>query len=344
VAAVKVATPGNAIVTWTWISIVEPRGRYDHGSVLSAMKEMVHKWKDMGIAIPNPPVHSDGARVEIPYGTFNRGPAVVEALEGVFKTFPSSVEFVFVVLPDKDTATYNAVKLVADTRYGFHTVSVVRNNLVKEKGKEQYFANVGLKVNLKAGGINHKLEAGVTLVQNGKTMVVGYDVTHPTNMAGNSNNVPSMVGMVSSIDPHLAQWPGTAWTQASRVEMLDATLESKFEERIALWSHHNGKRMPENIIIYRDGVSEGQFMTVLLQELPQIRRACAKRTKNKIKIALIVSVKRHQTRFYPTDQNNMTRSRNIKNGTVVDRGVTQARVWDFFLTAHTALQGKTMPS
>ncbi|KAF3016720.1 hypothetical protein E8E14_000233 [Neopestalotiopsis sp. 37M] len=42
---------------------------------------------------------------------------------------------------------------------------------------------------------------------------------------------------------------------------------------------------------------------------------------------------------YPTDPSNMTNSRNIKSGTVVDRGVTSARVWDFFLTAHTALQG-----
>jgi hypothetical protein len=35
----------------------------------------------------------------------------------------------------------------------------------------------------------------------------------------------------------------------------------------------------------------------------------------------------------------MVRSRNIKNGTVVDRGVTQATTWDFFLTAHKGLQG-----
>ncbi|KAF7533453.1 hypothetical protein G7054_g7061 [Neopestalotiopsis clavispora] len=42
---------------------------------------------------------------------------------------------------------------------------------------------------------------------------------------------------------------------------------------------------------------------------------------------------------YPTDPDNMTTSRNIKSGTVVDRGVTLARLWDFFLTAHTALQG-----
>ncbi|KAJ0329299.1 hypothetical protein COL922a_012927 [Colletotrichum nupharicola] len=37
------------------------------------------------------------------------------------------------------------------------------------------------------------------------------------------------------------------------------------------------------------------------------------------------------------------KSRNIKNGIVVNRGVTQACTWDFFLTAHTALKGTARP-
>ena len=100
---------------------------------------------------------------------------------------------------------------------------------------------------------------------------------------------------------------------------------------------------PKRIIFYRDGVSESQFIQVLEKELPLIRTACRKLCKQQPKVAIIVSVKRHQTRFYPTDPDNMTNSRNIKNGTVVDRGVTLANVWDFFLTAHTALQGKINP-
>ncbi|KAI0864530.1 hypothetical protein F4860DRAFT_464511 [Xylaria cubensis] len=34
------------------------------------------------------------------------------------------------------------------------------------------------------------------------------------------------------------------------------------------------KRLPENIIIFRDGVSEGQYEQVLEKELPLIRKAC----------------------------------------------------------------------
>lgn len=333
---VKVVSPGKPINVWNWVYIVnDDRRTYPQREAQAAMQGMVDFWRRMGIAIPSNPPNMDGRRIDI-----SRGASAVQCIDNAFRGFPANAEFVFVILPDKGTEIYNAVKTCADTRYGFHTVSVVLNNILKESGREQYYANVGLKVNLKAGGINHKLDTGVTLVSEGRTMVIGYDVTHPTNMAGDSKNVPSMVGMVSSIDVDLAQWPGTAWAQAGRVEMLDKALRSKFKERIQLWQKHNPKSQLENIVIYRDGVSEGQFQQVLEKELPFIREACQEVCKPQPQIALIVSVKRHQTRFYPTSTKNMTKSRNIKNGTVVDRGVTLARVWDFFLTAHTALQGK----
>ncbi|ETS78029.1 hypothetical protein PFICI_10091 [Pestalotiopsis fici W106-1] len=336
---VKVVKPGKPIQTWNWVYIVTDGRPFPHADLKAAVAGMVDFWRSMGIAIPGRPDNMDGVRIDIP-----RGALPVQVIDAVFSKFPTNAEFVFVVLPDKGTEVYNAVKTCADTRYGFHTVSVVRNNILKERGRDQYYANVGLKVNLKAGGTNHRLDGGVTLVKEGKTMVVGYDVTHPTNMSGNTENVPSMVGMVSSIDAELAQWPGTAWAQAGRVEMLDSNLEAKFEERIRLWQRHNPGKSLDNIVIYRDGVSEGQFVQVLQKELPMIRAACRKLCKPEPKLAVIVSVKRHQTRFYPTDPNNMTNSRNIKNGTVVDRGVTLARIWDFFLTAHTALQGTARPA
>jgi len=49
--------------------------------------------------------------------------------------------------------------------------------------------------------------------------------------------------------------------------------------------------------------------------------------------------KRHNTRFFPTRKEDADRSSNPQNGTVVDRGVTEARNWDFFLQAHAAIKG-----
>ena len=35
--------------------------------------------------------------------------------------------------------------------------------------------------------------------------------------------------------------------------------------------YRNTKKRPERIIVYRDGVSEGQFDAVVREELPQVR-------------------------------------------------------------------------
>ncbi len=333
--SVRVFKPGKRIDRWFWISIDSGyRAHQRHESVVDCMKSWVSFLQSQGIAIADDPL--PGYNVQV---TVRGSPA--DAIRPVFKQMQEKKpQFVFVVLPGRktDTGIYNEVKKLGDTQFGYLSQNILQANLLKNN--PQVFANLGLKVNLKMGGINHKLRDDITIVKQHATMVVGYDVTHPTNLAGNKEGLPSLVGMVASIDEHLGQWPATSWAQDGRKEMLSDMLQARFAERLQLYRQHN-KRLPENIIIFRDGVSEGQFKTVLEQELPLIRKACEEvyPATQRPKITLIVSVKRHQTRFYPTDQGHMVQSRNIKNGTVVDRGVTLAATWDFFLTAHKGLQG-----
>jgi eukaryotic translation initiation factor 2C len=172
-------------------------------------------------------------------------------------------------------------------------------------------------------------------------MLVGIDVTHPS--PGSKEGAPSVAGIVASIDKHLGQWPAGFSIQEGRKEMVSA-LEGMFLRRLTLWEDHN-PQLPDNIIIYRDGVSEGQYQLLLDQELPLIRNACkqkypADRTKAGFpKISIIVCGKRHHTRFYPSTEGDADRSSNCGPGTVVDRGVTEVRNWDFFLQPHACLQG-----
>ncbi|KAK0371987.1 RNA interference and gene silencing protein, partial [Colletotrichum limetticola] len=253
--------------------------------------------------------------------------------------------FLLVILPRQHTTLYGAVKSLADVQFGFHTICSVERKFLQNN--TQIFANIGLKWNLKNGGNNHAVKDTIDIVTSGKVMIVGYDVTHPTNMPDDRSAAPSLVGMVASVDKDLGQWPAVAWEQPSRQEMLGDELTAHFKSRLLLWRQRNQNKLPEFIVIYRDGVSESQFTQVLEVELPMMRKACDQLypPKQRPKLAIIVSVKRHQTRFYPASEQNMdTKSRNIKNGTVVDRGVTQARTWDFFLTAHTALKGTARPA
>ena len=258
-----------------------------------------------------------------------------------------------VILPTKHTVLYNRVKHIADTKLGLRTICVVGSKLASQRGQDKYMANVALKFNLKLGGVNQKIDdAKLGLISEGKTMVVGIDVTHPS--PGSAATAPSVAGMVASIDRHLGQWPAELRVQEKARQEEVSSLTSMLKTRLNLWRTKGGnKQLPENILIYRDGVSEGQYSKVLNEELPLMRKACeevypAPDTKKGLPhMAIIVVGKRHHTRFFPTtgDSDKFTdKTGNPINGTVVDRHVTEARNWDFFLQAHNALQGTARPA
>ncbi|EER22939.1 Piwi domain containing protein [Coccidioides posadasii C735 delta SOWgp] len=255
------------------------------------------------------------------------------------------VKFVLVILPLEDSSIYNRVKYRGDIQNGIHTVCVLAN---KFRGI-QYCANVALKFNLKLGGTNHVLDSSkLGVVGEGKTMLVGIDVTHPS--PGSSSQAPSVAAMVANVDKHLAQWPASIRLQQEpKAEMVDK-LQEMLESRLRLWQRRNNKTLPENLLVYRDGVSEGQYNRVLEEELPLLRKACERlypatwTKKNLPRISIIVVGKRHNTRFYPVTLNEADANSNPVNGTIVDRGVTEARNWDFYLQAHTALHGTAKPA
>jgi hypothetical protein len=200
-----------------------------------------------------------------------------------------------------------------------------------------------MKVNLKFGGANQVLDGSHSkFVGQGKTMVVGLDVTHPTGT--DPQTWPSVAAIVASIDGRMAQWPGEIMIQGRRVEHVEV-LQQLMYRRLELWKTHNGGTLPMNILVYRDGVSEGQFDMVLNFELPLIKKACAELyNKSMPYITIVVCGKRHNVRFYPTIEKDQDRTQNPINGCVVDRVVTRPIFWDFYLQAQAPLQGSARPA
>ena len=268
-------------------------------------------------------------------------------IERIIQRAAQNAELLFVILPDKDSRLYSQIKKFGDVKYGIHTACVVGRDCLQ--GDPQRFANVAIKVNLKLGGINHILEpAQYGFISEGKTMVIGIDVTHPS--PGSSQGAPSIAAMVASIDKYLAQWPADIRIQKGRQEVVSA-LDEMLQSRLQAWKSRGGNAaLPENLLIYRDGVGEGMYDTVLHEEVPLLRKYCAavypaSDTKKGLpRISVIIVAKRHHTRFYPTDAKDADRSSNCPSGTIVDRGITQARNWDFFLQSHAALQGTARPT
>ncbi|MCJ1248207.1 hypothetical protein MMC30_005424 [Trapelia coarctata] len=264
------------------------------------------------------------------------------------------VRFLFVLLPQENAALYNTIKKIADTDLGLHTVCMVAEKKPVRDANMGYLANIALKVNMKLGGTNHQLgTTNLSFIEQGKTMIIGIDVTHPSPKSPDSS--PSIAACVASVDKFCAQWLGSVRQQnKARKEMVDA-LEEMVEERLEWWRRSvNGVRqaLPENILVYRDGVSEGQYQTVLDEEVPCIKRVINRLYKsgNKTaKVSVVVCGKRHHTRFYATSETSRSsewkrsRNENTRNGLVVDRGVTSERYWDFYLQAHEGIKGTVRP-
>lgn len=271
-------------------------------------------------------------------------PKITELLEAKIKSINPKPEFLFFLLPGDNAFLYDCIKHLCDVRLGIPNICNIGSKFSKENGQDQYFANVALKFNLKKGGVNHYVSSDQMKPLDNRTIVFGIDVTHPS--PGSSESAPSIAGIVASVDQYFTQYPASIRTQKGRKEMV-TDLKDMVKERIGHWSRKN-TGLPNKVIIYRDGVSEGQYSIVLDEEYPSFVAAfdelygpVAKHPK----VSIIVVGKRHHTRFYPTSiQHADGRTGNCQPGTVVDRGVTGERLFDFFLVAHQGLQGTSKPA
>ncbi|KAK6953651.1 hypothetical protein Daesc_005956 [Daldinia eschscholtzii] len=268
----------------------------------------------------------------------------VEDIKRLFKTaIARKLDWLLLILPRRIPAViYNSIKKVGDldSGFGITTICIDRDKLYRAKSPAQYLANVSMKLNLKLGGNNQFVKfQEFSSLNFGKTMIVGIDVTHPS--PSSDKNAPSITAMVATVNSSMGQWPAVIQRQTRARQEMVSKLSHMFKSRLELWNKTN-KAYLENIIVYRDGVSEGQYNTVVNDELPLLKEACKSipaYKKGSPRLTVIIVAKRHHTRFYAPGKVPS----NPGPGTVVDRGVTEARYWDFYLQSHYAIKGTARP-
>lgn len=333
----------GSLKSWSWLLLHAGQASRDYD--LHSIKETVHgfykKMLETGVAVTQPLA---GQEVFLKYPT---DPAL-DAMLG--KAVGAGIELMLIILPNENSELYNYIKTLGETKYGLRTQCAIGSKFVNPKGQPMYFANLALKVNLKIGGHNHLVEEDrLSFVGENKTMLVGIDVTHPS--PGSSDYAPSVAAMVASIDKNLGQWPGVLRIQDKARKEMVSDIKEMLKSRLAMWKTLGGHgSFPENILVYRDGVSEGQYELVLDQEVTQLRAACQEMyppndTKRGLpRLTVVVVGKRHHTRFFPCSASDGDRNGNCLQGTVVDRGITEEGSWDCYLQSHSVLQGTGRPA
>lgn len=205
----------------------------------------------------------------------------------------AGVQLLLVVLPDDKGDTYNKVKRAA-ADLGIPTQCMVAAKAGigprSSQIKAPYVANILLKINKKAGGINWQLPLGPELwaakLGTKQLMVFGIDVGH--GMAGGGGRKPSAAAVVGSLDRGCSRYGAVVFEQTAGEEIvlgLREAVHQLLRDRFRTLSGRGGAAegggttlpidgLPNNILVYRDGVSDSQYVAVLQQEVAAIRQAC----------------------------------------------------------------------
>ena len=148
--------------------------------------------------------------------------AIKFAVTDRYRKKPSMI---LVILSNGDKHIYNGLKHLLDVFLRVTSVCVQVSKIRKDKGQLQYFGNVALKINMKMGGVNHRLtdppgSAGaLSWLKDATqpTMLVGMDVTHPS--PGSVRGTPSVAAVVATIDDNFAQFPASLRIQETKKEV-----------------------------------------------------------------------------------------------------------------------------
>lgn len=288
-----------------------------------------------------------GLQVQNSPETYRVGRGQIEEKMRYIMDRRKQLQMMLIVMERNDSVTYNRIKIVGDLDLGIVTQCCLQKHLKNRKGLSAYCSNLTLKINAKMGGKNcmvsgnkeyKSLMNGTFLF--GPHIVLGADVTHP--LAGTKR--PSVAALVGSRDAEMTQFTGAVRNQTGKKEVID-NLSDMFLEVYKRWvSAHNGQVNAKAIIMFRDGVSEGQYEEVMDVEVAALRKACTLYDESfKPNITYIIVTKRHHARFFAKDSFG-DRNGNLLAGTVIEREITSEDYYEFYLNSHAGIQGTNRPS
>lgn len=240
----------------------------------------------------------------------------------------------------------------------FHRKIVGEENAFR---RSMFLNNLWLKHNTKLGGVNMVLDARQTFGIDPKTLTgflgpgflfVSVDVCHPAPGDRLRQSIAAVVGMWNITNPNMSYCTCLRAQRKERSDNDKSTVEEvgglgiMFDDILSSYRKQSGDKLPSQIVILRDGVSEGQFKMVLTKELCQVKQVLYNLyTKLKVKepqLTCLTVQKRHKVRFM---LKNATKDRkgfddyNIQPGTVVDSKITAPNDFSFYLAPHKAIQG-----
>lgn len=255
-------------------------------------------------------------------------PSFLQALKE--KSNPDT-QLVLCILPSNRKDRYDAIKKWCCIDNPVPSQVVLSKTLSKKQSLMSVVTKVCIQLNCKLGGEAWTLEVPLKNI-----MVVGIDSYHDSAKKGQS-----VGALVASMNGTLTKYYSRCVFQHTHQELLDG-LKVCLQAAIRQYYEIN-KQPPSRIIIYRDGVGDGQLDTVVQHEVPQMFETFKTiGPEYKPQVGFVIVKKRLNTRFFKV--NGGREPGNPPPGTVVDTEVTRPEWYDFFLVSQSVRQGTVSPT
>ncbi|XP_047548227.1 piwi-like protein 4 isoform X4 [Lutra lutra] len=237
---------------------------------------------------------------------------------------------VMCILPSNQKSYYDSIKKYLSSVCPVPSQCALTRTLNKQGMVMSIATKIAMQMACKLGGELWAVEIPLKSL-----MVVGIDVCKDE-----FNKGMVVVGFVASINPGITRWFSRCILQRTTTDVADC-LKVFMTGALNRWHRHN-RGLPARVVVYRDGVGDGQLQTLLEYEVPQLLSSVTEASSNtSAKLSVIVVRKKCTPRFF-TEMN-----RSVQNpplGTVVDSEATRPEWYDFYLISQAASQGTVTPT
>lgn len=241
-------------------------------------------------------------------------------------------KLIFIFVGNNQADRYSAIKRICTVQHAVPSQVVTRKNIDARNGSKllSVATKVAIQIGTKIGGIPWMVDIKLS-----NAMFIGYDVCHDTRDKSRSYGA-----VVATMDMKLSTKFFSAVSAHVNGEELSNNLALNVVKALGQYRGLHGK-LPDRILLYRDGVGEGQTNYVYEHELADLRKTLEHYYKGSVKLGFVIVSKRINTKFFEIKGQE---SNNVPAGTVVDDVVTMPERYDFFLVSQAVTQGTATPT
>ncbi|BET00951.1 aubergine [Nesidiocoris tenuis] len=246
----------------------------------------------------------------------------VQAIEQLYN---KGATLVMCIVMNQREERYSAIKKKCYVNRSIPCQVVLAKNV--SKNNRSVCSKIGIQLSCKIGGSPWMVDVPPI----GPTMLVGYDVFH------DKAKKKSYGALVASINNTWSRYCSAVEAHDAGSELSDFVSVSLLKA-FQLYLSHNNNVKPIKIIMYRDGVGEGNLRYCLEHEVKEIVKKLKEFYPNsEVPLTFVVVSKRINTRIFCSYGNPPP-------GTVADSEITLPTMYDFFLVSQAVNQGTVSPT